>query len=44
MVTAITSFEKSEKIEKLPLGPIFPSPGPMLEMHERAAVKLVEKS
>ena len=44
MVKAMTSLEKGEKMAKFPLGPIIPRPGPTLEMHERAAVKLVEKS
>lgn len=38
------SFEKSENSEKLPYGPTFPIPGPMLFMVAVTAVKLVEKS
>lgn len=38
------SFERSEKIEKLPAGPIRPSPGPIFDRQVSAAVKFVAVS
>ena len=44
MSSDIRSFEKSEKIEKFPFGPISPRPGPILERQVSAAVKFVAVS
>ena len=37
-------LDRAEKMVKFPFGPISDRPGPMLEMQESAAVKLVVKS
>ena len=39
-----SSLVKSEKLEKLPMGPTISSPGPMLLMQEATAVNTVTRS
>ena len=40
----ITNFDKTEKSPKLPMGPTFPSPGPILLSVAATAVTLLVKS